>query len=99
MAFGSNLFFRNYKNKSIQDLERILTNLRTSPCFSSVNRAVKTGKASTDSNASFHQTHINMIEMLIKYKTMCPESDLSNCNDYKMIEKIVENNLSSETMI
>lgn len=95
MAFGSNVFFRNYKNKSIHDLERILTNLQTSSCFSSVNRAIKAGKASTDSNASLHQNHISIIEMLIKYKTMYPESDLSNCNNYKEIEKSVESDFIS----
>ena len=89
MAFGSNVFFRNYKNKSIQDLENILANLQNSPCFSSVNRAIKAGKVSDDSNASFHHTHINIIKMLIKYKTMHPESDLSNCNNYKEIERVV----------
>ena len=98
MAFGSNVFFRTYKNKSIQDLERILANLQTSPCFSSVNRSIKAGRASTDSNASFHQTHISIIEMLIKYKTMYPESDLSNCNNYKEIERVVENEFVSTTI-
>ena len=89
MAFGSNVFFRSYKNKSIQDLERILTELKTSPCFSSVNRAIKAGKASNDSNASLHQNHISIVEMLIKYKTMYPDVDLSNCNSYKEIERAV----------
>ncbi len=87
MAFGSNVFFRNYKNKSIQDLDRILAELKTSSCFSSVNRAIKAGKVGTDSNASFHQNHISIIEMLVKYKTMYPESDLSNCNDYQFVQK------------
>ena len=95
MAFGSNVFFRSYKNKSIQDLERILTELKTSPCFSSVNRAIKAGKASNDSNASLHQNHISIIEMLIKYKTMYPESNLSNCNNYKEIERVVEDEFIS----
>ena len=92
MAVGSNMFFRNYKNKSIQDLEKILAELQTSTYFKSVNRTINAGKACTDSNASFHQNHISIIEMLIKYKTMHPDSDLSNCNDYGVVERAVENN-------
>lgn len=94
MAFGSSVFFRNYKNKSIQDLEKILTELRTATCFKSVNRAINMGKVSPDSEASFHQTHISIIEMLIKYKNMYPKSDLSNCEDYRVVERVVENTVS-----
>lgn len=95
MALGPTFYFKEYKNFTISQLKRHLRNLLTSQQINFLQRLreKELNDNIDDTNAwTDHHTSIEVIVMLIEYKTLYPKSDLSNWDDYWAIQRAVTEN-------
>ena len=92
MALGPGFFYDDYKNKTISELKEDLKELTRKEYTKSLKKLGKEQlKQGLDCNSwSDWQTRVRVIKTLIQYKTMYPNSDLSNWDDYWAIERAVK---------
>lgn len=92
MALGPGFFYDDYKNKTISELKEDLKESTRKEYTKSLKKLGKEQlKQGLDCNSwSDWQTRVHVIKTLIQYKTMYPDSDLSNCDDYWAIERAVK---------
>ena len=98
MALGHTFYFKEYKNLSVAQLKRRLRNLQSPQHLKFLQRlrTEEINAKTDDVNAwTDHHTSIEVINLLIEYKTLYPNSDLSNWKDYYAIQYAVEQNLGA----
>ena len=95
MALGPTFYFKKYKNLTITQLKRRLRNLQTPQhlLFLQRLREEEINAKIDDMNTwTDHHTSIEVINLLIEYKTLYPKSDLSNWDDYWAVENAIKQN-------
>ena len=95
MTLGHTFYFKEYKNLTITQLKRRLRNLQTPQhlLFLQRLREEEINSKIDDTNAwSDHHTSIEVLNLLIEYKTLYPKSDLSNWDDYWAVKNAIEQN-------
>lgn len=92
MAFGIVTIFKNNKNEDLSVLELRLKALK-SPAFAATRKAIaKKGHMFLTESERFYQNHVRVLEMLILYKKMYPQSNLSECSRFSDVEDAVDVN-------
>ena len=94
MACGPSLYYNRYKNMSIEELKNLLSQLRSKDSLKQLMKSrTEELRRGIDDNScvSNHNSQVEAIHILINYKTMYPNSDLSNCDDLFLIRNAIEN--------
>lgn len=92
MAFGIVTIFKNNQHEDLSVLELRLKALQ-SPAFAATRKAItKKGHMFLTETERFYQNHVRVLEMLILYKKMYPQSNLSECDNFSEVENAVKAN-------
>lgn len=99
MLLNADFYYKQYKNDTVKQLKRRLKNLQSPQHLDFLRRLRREEiKDNVEENAWVdHHTSIDVINLLIEYKTLYPDSDLSDWDNYQAIKNAVEQNAGAVT--
>lgn len=94
MALGPGFFYDRYKNNTIDELQNILKELNEKEYKKHLKqlRQKQIANRIDDNNVwSDFETKLDVIKTLIEYKKMYHSSDLSNCDNFFLVQQAIKN--------